>query len=117
MIDLLMRLTGLSRGLTIAGLVSLAVLGLGVAKCRYDRGVIRENEAKIAVQVAATSSAAADAAATTTAATRADVQKGNDDARKAAAAGADPLGDGLRSLRAESGADRAAARRPDNVRR
>jgi len=100
----------LPRWAKIAGAIALLLVLLPVLKGCYDRGVIRDNEARVAAQVAATSSAAADAAATTAAETRADIQKGNDDARKAANAGRDPLGDGLRSLRAETRPDRAAPR-------
>ena len=110
-------LLALPRWAKIAAALALLAVLLPVLKGCYDRGVVRENEAKVAVQVAATSSAAADAAATAATGTRTAIQKGNDDARQAAAAGTDPLGDGLRSLRAQAGADRAAARRSDDLRR
>lgn len=118
MIALLMRLTGLSRGFTIAALVSLAVLGLGVAKCRYDRGVIAAHEAQVGAQVQASAAAAATTAAQAVTTTRTEVEQANVQARDAAARSPDPLRAGLDRLRTETGpANRPDTRRPDDLRR
>ena len=47
MIALIMRLTGLSRVVTIGGLVALAVIALGVGKCSYDRSIIKAHDASV----------------------------------------------------------------------
>lgn len=86
------------------------LLALWAAKALYDRSVIREHETKIQAQVQTKAAAANADAAGAVSDTRNAVQKGNDDARKAANAGNDPLGDGLRSLRTEAGKDRPPAR-------
>ena len=98
----------------IGGVVLL--LALWAAKALYDRSVIREHETAITAQVQTKAAAANADAAGAVSDTRNAVQKGNDDARKAASAGTDPLGDGFRSLRTEAGADSAATRRPDDLR-
>ena len=93
-----------------------AVALLWLLKGCYDRSVIRNHETAITAQVQTKAAAANANAAGAVSDTRNAVQKGNDDARKAASAGTDPLGDGFRSLRAEAGADSAATRRPDDLR-
>ena len=117
MIALLMRLTGLSRGLTIAGLVTLAILGLGVAKCRYDRSVIAAHEAQVGANTQATASAAATEASKAVTTTRNEVEQANVQARDAAARSPDPLRAGLDRLRTEAKpANRSPAGRPDDLR-
>lgn len=46
MIAFLATMIGVPRWAIIAGLVALAVLGLGVGKCTYDRSVINAHETK-----------------------------------------------------------------------
>ena len=83
---------------------------LWLLKGCYDRSVIADNEVKNTAQVQTKAAAANADAAGAVSDTRNAVQKGNDDARKAASAGTDPLRDGFNSLRAEAGKDRPAAR-------
>lgn len=92
----------------IGGVVLL--LALWGAKALYDRSVVSDHETKMQAQVQTKAAAANADAAGAVSDTRNAVQKGNDDARKAASAGTDPLGDGFRSLRTEAGKDRPAAR-------
>lgn len=92
----------------IGGVVLL--LALWAAKALYDRSVVSEHETKIQAQVQTKAAAANANAAGAVSDTRNAVQKGNDDARKAANAGTDPLRDGFNSLRTEAGKDRPAAR-------
>lgn len=47
MIGTIMKLTGLSKGMTIGGLVVLAVMGLGAAKCSYDRSLIESHDLRV----------------------------------------------------------------------
>lgn len=90
---------------------AIAVLALlWLLKGCYDRDVIAEHETKVQAQVQTKAAAANADAAGAVSDTRNAVQKGNDNARKAASAGTDPLGDGFRSLRTEAGKDRPAAR-------
>lgn len=65
----------------------------------HDRAVIREHEADITEQVRTKTEAANDAAGKAGADTRNEVEKRNDEARKAADGSNDPLGDALRKLR------------------
>lgn len=118
MIALLMRLTGLSRTLTIAALVSLAVLGLGVAKCRYDRAVVARYTAKATVQAHATASAAATEASQAVNTTRNEVEQANAQARDDAARSPDPLRAGLDRLRTNTAPkDHRTPARTDDLRR
>lgn len=90
---------------------AIALIGfLWLLKGCYDDSVVKRHEAEVQAQVQATASVAAEDAAGAVNDTRNTVQKGNDDARKAANAGRDPLGDGLRSLRADTSSDRPATR-------
>lgn len=93
----------------VTSAIALLALLMALKGC-YDRSVISDNEVKVQAQVQATTAAANADAAGAVSDTRNAVQKGNDNARKAANAGSDPLGDGLRSLRAETGKDRPASR-------
>lgn len=110
MILMLMRLTGLSRVAIIASLVAAAITLLGVAKCTYDRSVIAAHERDIAAEIAKKSQAGAEAAASASASTRSEVEKSNDDARKAATGSDDPLRRGLDSLHKGPPSARPSAR-------
>ena len=47
MIGFIMKLTGASKAMTIGGLVLLVVMGLGAAKCSYDRALIKDHDQRI----------------------------------------------------------------------
>lgn len=110
MIALIMRLTGLSRGFSIAVLVVAAIVGLAVAKAAYDHTVIARHEAKVAAQVAKAVAAGNEAAGVAVEAKRTQVEQTNETARQAASGSDDPLRAGLDSLRARTPKDRPAAR-------
>lgn len=101
---------GVRSALAYVGAAIALILLLATLKGCYDRSVIKAHETGVKAEVGAKTAAANADAAGTVSETRNDVQKGNADAREAANAGTDPLGDGLRSLRAEAGSDRPATR-------
>jgi hypothetical protein len=86
----------------IAGYIGLAlacITLLWLAKSLYDRSLIAEHDAKQETAVIKADAVADDVAGQVAASEQAKVEKENDNARKAANAGDDPLADGLRSLR------------------
>lgn len=113
----------------IASLIGLprwaqGLLGAGVLIAAFlvwdwfdDRAAVAANNAKIAAQVTATASAAASDAAGAVTTTRNEVEQANAQARDSASRSPDPLRAGLDRLRAEAGAPKPAAARPDDLRR
>lgn len=93
-------LPGLPRWAQALGGGLALLLLLWGAKALYDRSVIEGHENEVTVQVQATASAAAEAADAAESQTRGEVEKGNDDARRAAAGSDDPLKSALDRLRA-----------------
>lgn len=90
---------------------AIALIGLlALLKGCYDDAVIERHDTAVQAQVQATASAAADDAHRAAAKKTTEVEQKNAQARDAAARSSDPLGDGLRSLRAETGPNRAPAR-------
>lgn len=86
----------------IAGYIGMAfavIALLWLAKTLYDRSLIAEHDAKQESAVIKADAVADDIAGQVAASEQAEVEKENDDARKAAAAGDDPLADGLRALK------------------
>lgn len=76
----------------------------------HDRAVIARHETKITDHINAISTEAAASASAAVAQSKSEVEQANDDARKAAEAGDDPLRDGLDRLRAGQGSPSAPAR-------
>jgi len=86
----------------IAGYVGLAlacITLLWLAKALYDRSLIAVHDAKQETAVIKADAVADDVAGQVAASEQAKVEKENDNARKAANAGDDPLADGLRALK------------------
>lgn len=111
------RLIGLPRwaqGLLGAGVLITAFL---VWDWFDDRAAVRAHETKVQAQVTATAIAAASDAAGAVTTTRNEVEQANAKARNSAAHSPDPLRAGLDRLRAEAGAPKPAAARPDDLRR
>ena len=75
-----------------------AILALFVAFRLYVNGQVEQARLEDAAAVAKVDAIADDVAGQVAASEAASVQEGNDDARKAASAGTDPLGDALRQL-------------------
>lgn len=93
----------------VAGYIGLAIATIALlwrAKALYDRSVIAEHDAKQDVAVIKADAKADDIAGEVAASEQAKVEQENTDARKAANAGSDPLGDGLRSLRKRTPSNR-----------
>ncbi len=90
-------------------IIAVAAL-LAIGKWAYDRNLLRDYETKATAEASASASAAAIDAADAVAETKSNVETTNAQARDAAKRGNDPLGDGLRSLRAAKGSDRPAPR-------
>lgn len=90
----------------------LALLGLlwAIWLHNHDASVIERHEEKITNQVDAVSSEAAASASAAVDQSRNEVERTNDQARDAASRSDDPLGDGLRSLRAGKTSPSGAAR-------
>ena len=93
--------------LTLA--VSLIAL-LALGKWLYDRNLIRDYEREATAEASASASAAAVEATEAVTETKSKVETTNEQARDAANRGADPLGDGLRSLRAAKASGSPAPR-------
>lgn len=83
---------------------------LWLLKGCYDRSLIRDYEAGVQEAVASSSASASAEATEAVAETKTEVEKGNAKARDAANRGTDPLGDGLRSLRADQVPPRSSSR-------
>lgn len=94
------QLIGLPRWAQALGGAALLLAAFGLWLHFHDRAVIAANETKTAQAVATASASAAAAASTAAAATKTEVEQDNAQARDAANRSADPLGDGLRRLRA-----------------
>ena len=75
-----------------------AILALFVAFRVYVNGQVEQARIEDAAAVARVDAIADDVAGQVAASEAANVQEGNDNARKAASAGNDPLGDALRQL-------------------
>ena len=75
-----------------------AILALFIAFRVYVNGQVEQARLEDAAAVAKVDAIADDVAGQVAASEAASVQEGNDDARKAASAGTDPLGDALRQL-------------------
>lgn len=75
-----------------------AILALFIAFRLYVNGQVEQARLEDAAAVAKVDAIADDVAGQVAASEAASVQEGNDDARKAASAGTDPLGDALRQL-------------------
>ena len=107
---ILLKLFGLPRWAKIAAAVALLVLALPILKGCYDRSVIREHEREVAEQVREKTEAGEKAGRDAAVATKSEVEKRNDEARKAAAGSDDPLKSGIDSLRNPAGPHRNASR-------
>jgi hypothetical protein len=103
MILTIMRLTGLSRGLSIALAAVAAAGALWLAIHLYNGWVEDRYEAKVQAQLAKDVVAGAEAAASASAETKNEVETTNDEARKAAIGSDDPLRAGLNSIRSTGG--------------
>ena len=75
-----------------------AILALFIAFRVYVNGQVEQARLEDAAAVAKVDAIADDVAGQVAASEAASVQEGNDNARKAASAGTDPLGDALRQL-------------------
>lgn len=96
----------------VAGILIAALLWAAWAIWlrQHDKGVIERHEEKITNQVGAVSSEAAASASAAVDRSLNKTELENDEARAAASGSADPLGDGLRSLRQGKGSPGPAAR-------
>ena len=74
------------------------IVGLFITARAYVNGQVEQARLEDAAAVAKVDAIADDVAGQVAASEAASVQEGNDDARKAASAGTDPLGDALRQL-------------------
>ncbi len=101
---------GLRKPLAWASAITLLIALLSLGKCVYDRNLIGDYEREATAQATASASAAAVEASDAVTATKTEVEKSNAEARDAANRGNDPLGDGLRSLRAAKGEARPSPR-------
>lgn len=103
-------LVGLPRWVQALGALVLALTAFWLWDWLDDRAAIRAHETEITRQVDQKTAAAAAAATSAADATSSEVERTNEAARRAASSSPDPLGDGLRRLRAETRPDRAAPR-------
>lgn len=87
-----------------------AALALYAAFRWYVAGEVEQARQADAAAVARVDAIADDVAGQVAASQAATIEQENDDARKAANAGTDPLGDGLRSLRTRAARDSEATR-------
>ena len=87
------------RTIMAGGVLVAVVVAWSVWLHFHDQKVIEAHDAKIDAQVSEQAAEASEAATEAVTETKTRVEAENDDARKAADAGDDPLADGLRSLR------------------
>lgn len=100
----------LQRAGAIIGILLTLVAVWKVFWWQYDKGVIEKHEEKVTETVASQSASASASASATVAETKSKVEKGNDDARKAASGSTDPLKSGLDRLHKGKGPANPAPR-------